>query len=94
MNLAVYDFILLGIFVIFLAVFLYRRKKNLKRQGLLLLYRTNWGIKLINKVGNKYKKLLTTLSYVSIGMGYLLMGGILYLVGKIISRNCSFKDEK
>ncbi len=84
MNLAVYDFVLLGIFIVFLAVFLYRRKKNLKRQGLLLLYRTNWGIKLINKVGNKYKKLLTGLSYVSIGMGYLLMVGILYLVGKII----------
>jgi len=84
MNLAVYDFILLGIFVIFLAVFLYRRKKNIQKQGLLLLYRTNWGIKLINKVGEKYKGLLTKLSYVSIGMGYLLMVGILYLVGKII----------
>ena len=84
MNLAVYDFILLGIFVIFLAVFLYRRKKNIQKQGLLLLYRTNWGIKLINKIGNKYKKLLTRLSYVSIGVGYLLMLGILYMIGKII----------
>ena len=84
MNLAIYDFIFLGIFVIFLAVFLYRRKKNIKKQGLLLLYRANWGIKLINKIGNKYKKLLTRLSYVSIGVGYLLMLGILYMVGKII----------
>ncbi len=84
MNLAVYDFTLLGIFIIFLAVFLYRKKKNIQKQGLLLLYRANWGIKLINKVGKKYEKLLTKLSYVSIGMGYLLMVGILYLVGKII----------
>ena len=84
MNLAVYDFALLGIFIIFLAVFLYRKKKNIQKQGLLLLYRANWGIKLINKVGEKYKKLLAKLSYVSIGMGYLLMVGILYLVGKII----------
>ena len=84
MNLAVYDFILLGIFVIFLAVFLYRRKKNIKKQGLLLLYRTTWGINFINKVGKKYKKLLNTLSYFSIGIGYLLMVGILYLVGKIV----------
>lgn len=84
MNLMVYDFILLGIFVIFLAVFLYREKKNIQKQGLLLLYRTSWGINLINKVGEKYKKLLTKLSYVSIGMGYLLMVGIVYLVGKIV----------
>lgn len=84
MNLAVYDLILLGIFVIFLAVFLYRNKKHIQKQGLLLLYRANWGIKLINKVGKKYEKLLTKLSYVSIGMGYFLMVGILYLVGKII----------
>ena len=84
MNLAIYDFILLGIFLIFLAVFLYKKKKNIQKQGLLLLYKTSWGIKLINKVGKKYKKLLTKLSYVSIGIGYLLMIGILYLVGKII----------
>ncbi len=84
MNLAVYDFILLGIFIIFLAVFLYRKRKNIQKQGLLLLYRTTWGIKLIKNVGKKYKKLLTKLSYVSIGMGYLLMVGILYLFGKII----------
>ena len=84
MNLAVYDFIFLAIFIIFLAVFLYRRKKNIQRQGLLLLYRASWGIKLINKFGKKHKKLLTKLSYVSIGVGYLLMAGILYLVGKII----------
>ena len=84
MNLAVYDLMFLAIFLIFLAVFLYRKKKNIQRQGLLLLYRANWGIKLINKVGKKYEKLLTKLSYVSIGMGYLLMIGVLYLIGKIV----------
>ena len=84
MNFAIYDFVLLGIFVIFLAVFLYRNRKKIQKQGLLLLYRTNWGINLINRVGNKYKRLLTVLSYVSIGIGYILMAGILYLVGKII----------
>jgi len=84
MNLAVYDLTLLGIFVIFLAVFLSRKKKNIQKQGLLLLYRTTWGIKLINNVGRKYKKLLEKLSYVSIGMGYLLMVCMVYLFGKIV----------
>jgi len=48
------------------------------------LYRTSWGIKLINSVGKKYKRLLNFLSYISISVGYLLMIGILYFVGKII----------
>ncbi len=84
MNLAIYDLILLGIFLIFLAIFLYRRRKRIKKQGLLLLYRSNWGIRLIEKTGKKYKKLLTVLSYISIGIGYLLMVTMVYLVGKII----------
>ncbi len=84
MRLVIYDLIFLAVFIIFLAVFLYRKRENIKRQGLLLLYRTNWGINLIDRVGRRYKKTLKFFSYVSIGMGYLLMVGILYLVGKII----------
>jgi len=84
MNLIIYDIVLLILFLLFISLFLYRNRKNLKRQGLLFLYRTGWGIKLINKIGKKYKKTLNFLSYVSIGIGYLLMIGILYLVGKIV----------
>jgi len=84
MSLIVYDVVLLALFLLFVSVFLYRNKKNLKKEGLLFLYRTSWGIKLINSVGKKYKKLLNFLSYISIGIGYLLMIGILYFVGKII----------
>ncbi|GAJ11012.1 unnamed protein product, partial [marine sediment metagenome] len=84
MSLMVYDLALLALFILFVAIFLYRKRKNLKKEGLLFLYRTSWGIKLINKVGKKYKKTLNFLSYISIGTGYLLMIGILYLVGKII----------
>ena len=80
----IYDIILLIIFAVFLSIFLYRGRKNLKREGLLLLYKTSWGIKLINKIGKKYKKTLQVLSYVSISLGYLLMAGVLYLVGRIV----------
>jgi len=41
-------------------------------------------LKLINRVGTKYKKALKKISYVSIAMGYVLMSGILYLFGKIV----------
>lgn len=84
MSFLVYDLTFLGIFVVLLGIFLYRKRKNLKREGLLLLYKTSWGVKLIHRVGKKYNKTLKVLSYVSIGLGYVLMAGVLYLVGKIV----------
>ncbi len=51
---------------------------------MLFLYRTSWGIKLINHIGKKYKKTLKVLSYVSIITGYLLMAGVFYLVYTIV----------
>jgi membrane-associated protease RseP (regulator of RpoE activity) len=84
MNFVAIDLSLLAIFVIFISFFLYKKRKNLKREGLLFLYRTTWGMKLIDTIGKKYKKTLNFLSYVSIGMGYLLMASMLYLFGKII----------
>ena len=92
MNFIVYDIAFLVSFVIFISVFLYRKKKNLEKEGLLLLYRTSWGIKLINHVGNKYKKLLKVLSYVSIGLGYCLMAGIFYLFYTIVKIYASRPD--
>ncbi|MCK5043496.1 site-2 protease family protein [Candidatus Pacearchaeota archaeon] len=84
MNFVIFDISLLVLFVIFMSIFLYIKKKNLKKEGLLVLYKTSWGIKLINYLGNKYKKALHVLSYVSIGLGYVLMASMLYLFGKIV----------
>ncbi len=74
----------LAFFLVFFATFLYTHKKNLKKEGLMFLYRTSWGVKLIETVGRKYKRTLKTLSYVSIAVGYLLTIGVLYLVYTII----------
>ena len=84
MNVMIYDISLLVIFVIFIGIFLYRRKKNLKKEGLLLLYRTSWGIRLINSIGKRFRKTLNILSYFAIGLGYLLMGTMIYLFGKLV----------
>ena len=66
MNFIALDISLLVIFVIFISSFLYIKRKNLKKEGLLFLYKTTWGIKLIDRIGKKYKKILGFLSYVSI----------------------------
>ncbi len=79
MAFIVYDIVFLIVFVIAVSIFLYMRRSNLKRDGLLFLYKTKWGMKLINYVGGKYKRTIKVLSYISIGMGYLLMVGMLYL---------------
>lgn len=84
MDFLIYDIILLALFLLFISLFLYFKRYNLKREGLLFLYRTKWGIRLINEIGKKYQRTLKILSYISITIGYLLMAGMIYLFGKIV----------
>jgi membrane-associated protease RseP (regulator of RpoE activity) len=84
MNFTTYDIILLAVFVIFVSIFLYIHKRNLKREGLLFLYKTNFGIRIVNKIGNKYKKTFNVLGWISIVLGFLLMAVMLYLFGKMV----------
>ncbi len=84
MSFIKYDVIMLVAFALFVFIFLYRNRKNLKKEGLLFLYKTRWGVKLIDKTAKTFPKTLKALSYVSIGVGYLLMAGMLYLFAKIV----------
>ncbi len=84
MSFIMYDLGLLVLFLIFITIFLYKRKKNVKKDGLLLLYPTKWGLKIIERVGKKYKKTLNVLSYVSVGLGYLLMAYAIYTIGQLV----------
>lgn len=79
-----YDLVFLIAFSLFVVHFLYKRRSNLKREGIMYLYRTQVGIKFINYVGDKYKKTLKVLSYVSIFCGYILMGTMIYLLGLLV----------
>lgn len=69
----IYDLIFLALFTIGVGLFLYTRKHNLKRQGLLYLYRTKFGIKFIDTFTNKYKKILKPMQYLVLLSGYILM---------------------
>ena len=80
----VIDMSLLVLFILFASVFLYRKRRNLKKEGSLFLYKTSWGIKLIDYIGKKYQRTLKLLSYISISIGYVLMAGIIYLMGNSV----------
>ena len=79
-----YDLAFLALFILFVIIFLYKKRKNLERQGWMYLYKTKLGIKFIDRV-SKYKRTLHVLKYFSIILGYILMAGILYLIGLIIN---------
>ena len=84
MDFTTYDIILLVVFAIFVAIFLYRHRKNIKREGLLLLYKTRVGVRIIERIGNKYKKTLSVLGWISIVLGFLLMLAMLYFFGRMV----------
>ncbi|HJX50908.1 MAG TPA: site-2 protease family protein [Candidatus Nanoarchaeia archaeon] len=84
MNFVIYDLTLLVVFAIAISIFLYSRRNNLKKEGLLLLYKSDWGIKLIERIGKKYPRTIKILSYLSIILGYLLMITMVYLFVKIV----------
>ena len=80
----VYDLIFLVAFTLFVIVFLYTHRKNLEKEGLLYLYRTKLGLKIIDRIGRKYRRTLKVLSFVSITMGYTLMAMIVYMMIKVV----------
>jgi len=75
-----YDMSFLILFTLFIIIFLYSKRKNLKREGILFLYRTKIGIKTINFIGDKFKKTLHVLKYFAVVSGFGLMIGIFYLI--------------
>src|SRR3989344_9601651 len=83
-NFIFYDVAILIIFTIWVVWFLYTRKHNLKREGIIYLYRTQLGIKFIDYIGNKYRKTIRVLQYFSVLTGVILMAGIIFLLGLTI----------
>ena len=79
MSFYIYDIAFLVIFSLAVGLFLWKRRKNLKREGIMYLYRTQVGVKFIDYVGGKYKKTLSVLGFIGIICGYGLMAGMIYL---------------
>ncbi len=84
MNFIVYDLTFLVLFALAIGLFLYKKRENLKREGLMYLYKTSWGIRLIEKIGEKHPRVFQIASVISIITGYILMGTMIYLFGRIV----------
>tara|TARA_Y100000034_G_scaffold133588_1_gene199493 strand:+ start:15855 stop:17231 length:1377 start_codon:yes stop_codon:yes gene_type:complete len=82
-SLYVYDIAFLVLFTLAVVIFLYTRKSNLKREGILYLYRTSIGLKFIEWTSKKFPKTLKALQYVVILSGYTLMILVVWLIGKL-----------
>jgi len=80
----IFDLSLLVLFVLLVSLFLHKKKKSITKEGLLWLYHTSWGLKIIKKTGEKYKKTIKFASYISVYLGYLLMGIMLWFFGRIV----------
>ncbi len=84
MSFYIYDITFLVVFTLLVGWFLYSRRHNLKREGIMYLYRTRLGIKFIDYVGGRYKKTLSVLGFVGVVCGYLLMAGMIYFLYQLI----------
>lgn len=84
MSFVLYDIGFLILFTLLVVWFLYTRKHNLKRQGLMYLYRTRVGIQFIEKFSKRYQKILKPLQYFVVACGYALMIAMLWMIGRIV----------
>jgi len=94
MDFIIYDLIFLVIFIVFLIWFFYTRRKKVDREiGIMFLYRTTFGVKIIDRFSKKYEKVLKVLQYPIIIASYILMTGVVYLVGKSVWIYILYSDQ-
>lgn len=82
MSFILYDIIFLILCLIAFSVFIYKKKHNLKRQGIMYLYPTKIGIVFIDKFTKKYEKVLRVLQYPIVFSGYILMISMVWFLVK------------
>lgn len=85
MSFIAYDLTFLAIFTLAVVIFLIRKRKNLKREGVMYLYKTKIGLKAIDFLGKRYPKTLRVLSFFSVALGYVLMIFTVYLMISLFS---------
>lgn len=80
MSFVIYDLVFLTLFILAVIFFLHRGRKNVQRQGILFLYKTKWGIKIMDSFARKNQKWLFPTRYAVIAVGYALMATIIWMM--------------
>lgn len=68
-----YDLAIFAAFCIFVVLFLYFRRSRVKREGIVFLYRTKKGLKVMDKLNKKFPKLWEMLGPIIIAFGFVFM---------------------
>lgn len=82
MSFIVYDVTFLVVFTLLVVAFLYTHRQNLKREGILYLYRTKVGLKVIEWTSKRFAWLLRPSQYLVIACGYILMIAMVWFLAK------------
>lgn len=81
----VYDVGFLILFSLFVVWFLSSRRKALSQQGIIFMYRTQFGVDVIKYIGDNFKRVLYGLRYVIVGVGLVLMGVMVWMLGQTVA---------
>ena len=81
----IYDVGFMILFSGFVAWFLNSRKKDLSREGIIFMYRTKFGIDVIKYIGDNFKRGLHKIKYLIVGVGFVLMGAMIWMLGQTVS---------
>jgi membrane-associated protease RseP (regulator of RpoE activity) len=84
LSFVVYDLVFMVLFGILAFFYFKKHKENVKRHGWIFLYHSQVGIKFIDWFAKKFEKVLKPLSYFVIGLGYVLMAAMLWLLSKSV----------
>lgn len=84
MSFVVYDITFLALFILIVGFFLYRHRSRAKWEGILLLYRTQIGIKFIDYVDTHYGRYISKLKWVIISAGYISMIIMTYMLVQLL----------
>jgi membrane-associated protease RseP (regulator of RpoE activity) len=78
----VYDVGFLILFSLGVWVFLRGRKDELSREGWMFMWRTQFGVNLINSFAKNFSWILKKMKWVVIGIGIILMGAMIWMLGQ------------
>ncbi|MSR86066.1 hypothetical protein EXS74_01565 [Candidatus Woesearchaeota archaeon] len=75
-----WDFVTLVIFFVILLALYFRYKDKFVTQGIIVMYKTKWGLNLMDRLAKPYPRLLTFVSTIGVFVGFLGMGYLLYFL--------------